>query len=74
MLVFHSGLVQELVSFVTFSIDGGEGLEGLIGLLVEVETLVHVVGHNFVEDLMLVAHQLITELEKLCVLGLQEGE
>jgi hypothetical protein len=27
MLVFHRGIVKELLSFMTFSIDGGEGLE-----------------------------------------------
>lgn len=54
--VFHATLVQQLSRFVAFCVDGRESLELLIRLLVEVETLEHVVSDYFVKDLMLVFH------------------
>lgn len=49
-------IVQDGCSFVTFCIDRGESLEGLVGLLVEQMAFLHVVGNDLVKGYMLLGH------------------
>ena len=55
-----------------FSVYGGKSLERLICLLMKVEALEHVISHDFIEDGMFFANQVITKLDHRPVLGLQE--
>lgn len=53
---------------VTLGVDRGKRLEFPVRLLVEHETLHHVVGNDFIECLILVAHQLINKFHHVFIL------
>lgn len=55
-------LVEESICLVAFGVDGGERLELLICLLVEVVAFDHVVRDDLVEHLVFLFEQLVLQL------------